>query len=137
RGADCARDLDRPGRELAPDAPPAPGTERAVAYYAEHGRAVGVWLGAGAAALGLAGPIRGDGVRTLERLLAGRLPDGTALARPVWRPDPAGRLPGGPLLAAVAAAAAGRGIRVDQLLGTDAARAAHAGAVGALAADPR
>ena len=74
---------------------------------------------------------------TLERLLAGSLPDGTTVARPVWRPDPAGQLPPGPLVTTITSAAAERGIRIDQLLGTDTARAGYAQLNTRLDVDPR
>jgi conjugative relaxase-like TrwC/TraI family protein len=77
---------------------------------------VGRWAGRGAAALGLSGPITDADERLLAGLLSGALPDGHQVAGPVWRPDPAGRLPVAPLLAAIRTAAADRGIGVEQLL---------------------
>jgi conjugative relaxase-like TrwC/TraI family protein len=99
RGADCAR-IDPPpctGLETAEDC----GMARAVDYYGQSGRSVGVWFGSGAGALGLSGPIRPEQVEVLERLLSGQLPDGTGVAAPVWRPHPDSRLPVGPLLDAI------------------------------------
>ncbi len=137
-GADCARETGDLGGALASAMAPASAeAARAVDYYAEGRSADGVWAGAGAAALGLTGQIRGPQVRTLERLLDGRLPDGTTVARPVWRPDPAGRLPAGPLLIAIAQRAAERGMPVGQLLGSDAARAGHTRLTGRVESGPR
>ena len=107
KGADCARDEGPAARD--DDA------ARAVDYYGEQGRSLGDWLGAGAGALGLSGPIRGGEAHVLERLLSGQLPDGTDVSRPVMRPDPAGQLPVAPILAAINAAAAGQGVPVDRL----------------------
>ena len=77
-------------------------------YYTGSGERRGVWLGRGAAALGLSGEI--DEV-ALRHLLAGRCPDGsTALVEPVLRADPRGRLPAGPFVAHVRHLATLRGI---------------------------
>jgi hypothetical protein len=119
RGADCHRVIDGVTGALSPAAASA---GRAVDYYTDHGDTDGVWLGAGAAALGLAGPIRGDQVRVFERLLAGQLPDGTVLARPVWRPHPAGRLSARPLIDVIEQRAAAGGLSVEELLASPDAR---------------
>jgi hypothetical protein len=83
-------------------------------YYTGSGERRGVWLGRGAAALGLSGDINEE---SLRHLLPGRSPDGaTGLVEPVLRADPRGRLPGGPLAAHVRHLAAQRDIPVGQLL---------------------
>src|SRR4051812_37927244 len=64
KGADCARDEEPVTRDG--DA------ARAVDYYGEQGQSLGEWLGSGAAALGLAGSIRGGDAHVLERLLSGQ-----------------------------------------------------------------
>jgi conjugative relaxase-like TrwC/TraI family protein len=107
KGADCAQDEDLV--ERGDDA------ARAVDYYGEQGRSLGEWLGSGAGALGLSGPICGGDAQVLERLLSGQLPDGTDVARPVMRPDPAGQLPVAPILAAIQATAADQGVPADLL----------------------
>src|SRR4051794_25668413 len=63
-------------------------------YYLETDASppTGRWIGAGAAAAGLVGPIDAAGADVLRGLLAGRAPDGSATARPVLRADPRGRL---------------------------------------------
>jgi conjugative relaxase-like TrwC/TraI family protein len=104
RDADCARALDEP--ELAPQAD----AGRAVDYYTARGAAVGTWLGTGATALGLSGPIHAGEAHVLERLLSGRLPDGTEVRGPVLRADPAGQLPVAALLVAIDAATSTRSI---------------------------
>ena len=58
-------------------------------YVNEHNRP-GRWLGRGAAALGLAGPLIPEGAAVLRELLDGRL-GGEQLARPVWRHTDDGR----------------------------------------------
>jgi conjugative relaxase-like TrwC/TraI family protein len=83
-------------------------------YYTGSGERRGVWLGRGAAALGLSGDI--DEV-ALRHLLAGRCPDGsTVLIESVLRADPRGRLSAGPLAAHVRHLATQRDIPADQLL---------------------
>jgi conjugative relaxase-like TrwC/TraI family protein len=67
-------------------------------YYAGEVEAPGRWCGQGAAALGLDGPITATNKEVFAGLLAGRLPDGTVVARPVWRADPRGQLPAEPLV---------------------------------------
>jgi hypothetical protein len=74
-----------------------------------------VWLGRGAAALGLSADI--DEV-ALCHLLAGCSPDGsTSLVEPVLQADPSGRPSAGPLAAQVRHLAALRDIPADELLG--------------------
>jgi len=107
KGADCAHDDDLVERDE--DA------ARAVDYYGEQGRSLGEWLGSGAVALGLSGPIRGGDAHVLERLLSGQLPDGTDVAKPVMRPDPHGQLPVAAILAAIQASAADQGVPVERL----------------------
>lgn len=51
------------------------------------------------------------------------------LARPVWRPDPAGRLPSAPLLTALGEVAARRGVPLDELLPDPSDRATLLGIV--------
>ena len=121
-GADCARPTTSdPTAGVDPAA-----AGRPVDYYTERHRTVGVWAGGGAAALGLSGPITGADEPLLAGLLAGQLPDGQVVARPVWRPDPDGRLPVTPLVDALQAAAANRDVRVDQLLDGDSLRTSFA-----------
>jgi conjugative relaxase-like TrwC/TraI family protein len=59
-------------------------------YYVNDHDAPGVWLGRGAAALGLSGPLGADGADALRQLLDGRF-GGEVLARPVWRHTEDGR----------------------------------------------
>jgi conjugative relaxase-like TrwC/TraI family protein len=130
RDADCAQvepHVLEPGVDAA---------GRAVDYYGEAGRTPGIWLGSGADALGLTGPITAAQVPVLTALLSGQLPDGTPVARPVWRPHPDGRLPAAPLLDAIRATATRRGLRIDQVLPTDALRGAHAKLTGRVDRDP-
>jgi hypothetical protein len=130
-GADCAT----PGRDLlAPAVVSAAG--RAVDYYGEGGRALGVWAGGGAAALGLTGVITAGDRDAVMRLLSGQLPDGQQVARPVRRPHPDGRLPIAPLVDAVREIAAAHGLRVDQLLDSDRLRVSFATLSGRADRDP-
>jgi conjugative relaxase-like TrwC/TraI family protein len=55
-----------------------------VGYYVNDHEPAGRWLGNGAAALGLSGPLGADGAMVLRELLDGRL-GGEQLARPVYR----------------------------------------------------
>ncbi|MDQ1628774.1 MAG: hypothetical protein QOI54_2518 [Actinomycetota bacterium] len=75
----------------------------------------GRWVGSGAAAAGLVGPIDQAGAQVLRGLLAGRSPNGSHMAAPVLRAAPRGRRPAGPLVAAVRAMAAERGIPAADL----------------------
>src|SRR4051812_29051069 len=59
-------------------------------YYTGEGEARGRWLGAGAAAVGLAGPLDEAGERALRALLSGCGADGGRLVGPVLRSDPRG-----------------------------------------------
>ena len=128
-GAECARaephEIER-----------ASGTDRAVDYLSEAGRVVGEWMGAGAAALGLTGPITAEQVGVLAGLLSGRSPDGVQRAGPVWRPHPDGRLPAAPIVDAIRSRAGELGVRVDQLLDADAPRGSFAKLSGRLERDP-
>lgn len=97
-------------------------------YYLDRAEPAGRWCGRGAAALALAGPLGELDEVPVRRLLAGQHPfSGEQLARPVWRPDPAGRLLGRPLVAAVHTAASERGTSVGFLLGDERVAAAFAG----------
>ncbi len=98
-------------------------------YYTEHKQVPGRWLGSGAEALALAGPLGPEGAARLEQLLNAQSPDGQTLARPVWRTDPAGRLPSGPLLTALEQVARGRGVALDELFTAPADRATLLGIV--------
>jgi conjugative relaxase-like TrwC/TraI family protein len=59
-------------------------TRDALGYYVNTHEPAGHWLGSGAAALGLTGPLGPDGEAVLRELLDGRLA-GEELARPVYR----------------------------------------------------
>jgi conjugative relaxase-like TrwC/TraI family protein len=107
----------------------APDRACGLAYYTEHDQLPGRWLGDGAQALGLTGPLGTAGAARLEQLLKAQDPDGQALARPVWRADPAGRLPAGPLLASLREVAHSRGLPLDELLTSPSDRAALLGLV--------
>ncbi len=61
----------------------------------------GRWLGAGAAAAGLSGPLDPAGADRLRALLAGRWADGLTLVPELSRADPRGRLPARPLIEAI------------------------------------
>jgi conjugative relaxase-like TrwC/TraI family protein len=122
RGTDCARTLDEAEPDLAVDAD----AGRAVDYYTTRGAVVGTWLGSGATALGLSGPIHTCDAHVLERLLSGQLPDGTEVRGPVLRADPDGQLPVAGLLAAVEAVTSSRGVSVDAGLRDPDTRALHA-----------
>lgn len=106
-----------------------PGLACGLAYYTEHEQLPGRWLAGGADALSLTGRLGPDGAVRLEQLLNGQGPDGQVLARPVWRADPAGRLPTGPLLTALERVAEQRGLPLDQLLPDPADRATVLGLV--------
>ena len=105
----------------------APDQACGLAYYTEHDQLPGRWLGDGAQALGLTGPLGTAGAVRLEQLLNARDPDGQALAQPVWRADPAGRLPVQPLLTAMREVAHSRGLPLDELLTNQSDRAALLG----------
>jgi conjugative relaxase-like TrwC/TraI family protein len=78
-------------------------------YYLDAAEPTGHWVGDGAAALGLTGPLDEAGEAAFQRMLAGQHPlTGEQLAKPVWRPLPTGRLPGAPLVAAIRQLAANR-----------------------------
>jgi conjugative relaxase-like TrwC/TraI family protein len=116
RSADCDGDLAR--------------------YYAGEQERPGRWCGAGAAALGLSGVVQGDGRAVFAGLLDGRLPDGTEVARPVWRADPRGRLPGAPLVRELRAVAHGRGVEPADLFIDDRLAATARGLVERVEASP-
>src|SRR5664279_4660347 len=80
-------------------------------YYTGRGERAGLWIGGGAKALS---------------------PVGERLVPPVWRSGPRSRLPAAPLVAAMSAAAAARGVPVVELLGTDGLRTAYAAATRAV-----
>jgi TrwC relaxase len=96
-------------------------------YYTGSAEPAGMWLGAGAARLSLAGELDPAGERVLRSLLDGQAPDGRLLAAPVLRGDPRGRLPAQPLLEAIRSRASDLGVPVDVLLADPASRAAYAG----------
>jgi conjugative relaxase-like TrwC/TraI family protein len=85
----------------------------------------------------LSGPITPAQVQVLERLLSGHLPDGTVAARPVLRPHPDGRLPVGPLLDALEAAAVDRCVPVAELVTDPTARGEVGRLTSRLARDPK
>jgi len=128
-GAECARAEPHVLERAA-------GAERTVDYLSESGRTVGEWLGSGANALGLSGPITADQVETLTHLLSGRSPDGVQQAGPVWRPHVDGRLPAATLVDAVRGRAGELGGRVDQLLDSDRLRGSFAALTGRVERDP-
>lgn len=71
-------------------------------YYLDPAESAGRWIGAGAAALGLTGLLDEAGQVAFRGLLDGRHPlTDEQLTGPVWRPVPAGRLLGAPLVAAL------------------------------------
>lgn len=80
-------------------------------YYLDPQEAAGRWMGGGARALGLVGPLDEAGELAFRRLLAGADPTtDQRLTKPVMRADPAGRLLGRPLLEALQQAAHERGL---------------------------
>jgi conjugative relaxase-like TrwC/TraI family protein len=129
-GADCSRSLE-------PDRSADESAGRAVSYYGESGRSIGRWAGSGLTALGLSGAIRGGQVPVLERLLSRQLPDGTVVARPVWRPHPDSRLPVGPLLDALHAVATERGVDATDLIRDPGARGEFARQAVRAVGDPK
>jgi conjugative relaxase-like TrwC/TraI family protein len=78
-------------------------------YYTGEGEARGRWLGDGAAALGLDGPLDEAGELALRALLSGCGADGQRLVGPVLRGDPRGRLDARPLIRALSSFGVGRG----------------------------
>jgi len=93
----------------------------AAGYYVVAGEPRGLWMGSGAAALGLAGALSEPGGATFRALLGGVGPDGTRLVGPVLRADPRSRVAAAPLVAAIRDAAAEAGSSPAQLLGPRAA----------------
>lgn len=79
-------------------------------YYTGEQEAPGYWCGSGAAAAGLTGSITGEAREVFAQLLAGRVPDGTQVGKPVLRPDTRGLLPARPLVEAIRAQAASHGL---------------------------
>ncbi|HVW79849.1 MAG TPA: MobF family relaxase [Mycobacteriales bacterium] len=80
-------------------------------YYLDRAEPTGRWVGDGAAALALTGPLDETGEAAFRRMLAGQHPlTGEQLAKPVWRPVPSGRLPGRPLVEAIRRVARDRGV---------------------------
>ena len=106
-------------------------------YYSGDEAAPGRWLGSGAEALGLAGPLDAAGEEVLRALLAGRGASGDALVRPVLRADPRSLLPARVLVAAVAERAAAAGVDPSALVGDERLADAYAGAAAAVAVDQR
>ena len=87
-----------------------PDHDCALAYYSEKGQRPGHWLGHGAAALNREGPLGDKGAEQFVQLLNAHGSDCEVLAKPIWRADPAGRLPSATLLKAVQEAAGTRGL---------------------------
>ena len=86
-------------------------------YYTGRGETAGVWIGDGARALGLRGPLSSpEQEQRLRDLLAGLGPGGVELTKPVLRADPRSRVPALAVVQALTAAAAGRGCDVEDLL---------------------
>jgi hypothetical protein len=80
-------------------------------YYLEPHESAGRWMGTGARAVDLTGPLDEAGEEAFRRLLGGADPQtGEQLAGPVWRAAPAGRLPPRPLVHALTNAARSRGL---------------------------
>jgi conjugative relaxase-like TrwC/TraI family protein len=92
-------------------------------YYTGAAERAGVWLGSGAAQLGLTGQLDPAGEKVLRSLLDGRAPDGRVLVAPVLRGDSRGRLPARPLVEAIRSRADQLGVPVDALLEDPADRA--------------
>jgi conjugative relaxase-like TrwC/TraI family protein len=84
-------------------------------YYTGEQEQPGRWCGRGPAALGLDGAVTGDAAKVFAGLLEGRLPDGTVVARPVWRADPRGQLSAEPLIRELRHVATASGVDVGQL----------------------
>jgi conjugative relaxase-like TrwC/TraI family protein len=70
-------------------------------YYTGEGESRGRWLGDGARALGLDGPLDEVGEHVLRALLSGFGPAGDSLVGPVLRADPRSRLDAAPLIRAL------------------------------------
>ena len=86
-------------------------------YYVGRGEASGVWIGRGAEALQLCGPLAGpDAEQVLRGLLDGVGADGTRLVAPVLRADPRSRLPAADVVTAVRRAADARQVDPRELL---------------------
>jgi TrwC relaxase len=74
----------------------------------------GRWLGDGARAVGLTGPLDPAGEDALRALLDGRNPDGEKVLSPVLRLHPKARLPTAPLLDAIQQVVWDRGVEVPE-----------------------
>jgi len=86
-------------------------------YYVGRGEAGGVWIGRGAEALQLRGPLAGpEAEQVMRGLLDGVGPDGTRLIAPVLRADPRSRLPAADVVTAVRRAADARQVDPRELL---------------------
>src|SRR5205823_7381428 len=81
-------------------------------YYAGEAEQPGRWCGRGAETLGLTGAVNGEAAAVFAGLLDGRLPDGTVVARPVWRADARGQLSAEPLVRELRRVAAETGVDV-------------------------
>lgn len=100
-----------------------------VAYYTGPTARRGRWLGGGAQALGLSGPLDQAGEEALRAMLDGRHPDGRRVLSPVLRLHPEARLPAAPLLEAIQRVARGENLEVEALLGDPRMIAAYSGLV--------
>ncbi|HWB66830.1 MAG TPA: MobF family relaxase [Mycobacteriales bacterium] len=106
-------------------------------YYLDPGEPVGRWLGRGAGALELRGPLDQAGELALRRLLGGAHPvTGEQLTRPVWRAEPSSRLPARPLVTAIEQAARTRRLDVPWLLGDERLADTYLGVAAAAARRP-
>lgn len=93
------------------------GESRGESGYYTSDEAVGRWVGRGATELGLTGQLVDADVHVFGRLLAGQDVHGRTLLGPVWRSDPAARVPAAQLVAAVAVVTAETGMSPRLLLG--------------------
>jgi len=84
-------------------------------YYTGELEPAGRWCGHGAAALGLDGPVMGEAAKVFAGLLEGRLPDGTVVAKSVWRADLRGQLAAEPLVRELRRAATSSQVEVAEL----------------------
>jgi conjugative relaxase-like TrwC/TraI family protein len=100
------------------------GADCGAEYYTDERETAGCWCGSGAAAAGLTGAVEGAAREVFAGLLAGRLPDGTQVGRPVLRADPRGLLPARLLVDAVRVQAAGHGLEPAAVFLDPTARAA-------------
>jgi hypothetical protein len=98
-------------------------------YYTGPTQRRGRWLGDGARAVGLTGPLDAAGEDALRAMLDGRHPNGEKLLSPVLRLHPDARLPAGPLLEAIQHVARGQKLDVQDVLGHPRMIAAYSGLV--------